>query len=93
VLLKIPTHTLAQGLQLLCFSHWRIFTIKHDVGIARTLKTQEITFMYMKQPFEKRQQKEIYVIIYNKNKPLNMPFATKQNKKLKPKGVWKHYDT
>jgi len=22
-----------------------------------------------------------------------MPFATKQNKKLKSKGVWKHYDT
>jgi len=28
----------------MCFSHWRIFTIKQDVGIARTLKTQEATF-------------------------------------------------
>jgi len=57
----------------------RIFTIKQDVGIARTLRTQEITFMYKKQSFGKRQQK-IYVIIYNKNKLLFMPFATKQNK-------------
>jgi len=36
-----------------------IFTIKQDVGIARTLKTQEITFMYKKQPFGKRQQKNL----------------------------------
>jgi len=70
----------------------RIFTIKHDVGIARTLKTQEITFMYKKQPFGKRQQK-FYVIFFNKNKLIYMPFATKQNKKLKFKGVWKHYET
>jgi len=62
------------------------------VGITRTLKTQEVTFMYKKQPFGKRQLK-FYVIIFNKNKTLNMPFATKQNKKLKSKGVWKHYDT
>jgi len=57
------------------------------VGIAKTLKTQEITFMYKKQPFGKRQQKKNYVIIYNKNKLLCVPFATKQNKKLKFKGV------
>jgi len=56
----------------------RIFTIKHDVGIARTLKTQEIIFMHKKQPFGKRKQK-IYVIIYNKNKLPFMPFAIKQN--------------
>ena len=62
------------------------------MDIARTLKTQEITFVYKKLPFGKRQQK-IYGIIFNKNKLLNMPFATKQNKKLKFKGVWKHYDT
>jgi len=62
------------------------------MGIARTLKTQEIIFMYEKQPIWKRQQK-ICVIIYHKNKLLNMSFATKQNKKLKSKGVWKHYDT
>jgi len=70
----------------------RIFTIKYDVGISRTLKTQEITFMYKNQPIRKR-QKKIYVIIYNKNKLLFMPFTTKQNIKLKFKGVWKHYDT
>jgi len=48
--------------------------------------------MYKKQPFGKKQQK-IYVIIFNKNKPLNMAFTTKQYKKLKSTGVWKHYDT
>jgi len=57
VLLKIPIHTLAQGMQLLCFSHWRIFKIKQDVSIAGTLKTQEIIFMYEKQPIQRRQQK------------------------------------
>jgi len=29
------------------------------VGIVRTIKTQEITFMYKKQPSEKRQQKNL----------------------------------
>jgi len=37
-----------------------------------------------------RDNKKIHVIIYNKNKPLFMPFATKE---LKFKEVWKHYDT
>jgi len=45
VFLKIPTYTLTQRLQLVLFS-LRSFTIKQDVGIARTLKTQEATFMY-----------------------------------------------
>jgi len=48
--------------------------------------------MYKKQPFRKRLKKE-EVIIHNKNKLLYMAFATKQNKKLKFKGVWKHYNT
>ena len=59
----LPTHLL-KDCNFVLFSK-RIFTIKHDVGIARTLKTQEITFMYKKQPIGKRQQK-LYVIIYNK---------------------------
>jgi hypothetical protein len=63
--LKIPTHTLTQRLQLSAFLIGEFFTIKHDVGIARTLKTQEITLMYKKRPFKKRQQK-IYAIISNK---------------------------
>jgi len=84
----LPTHLL-KDCNLVLFSK-RIFTIKHDVGIARTLKTQEITFMYKKQPFWKRLNKKNYVIIHNKNKLLYMSFVTKQNKKLKFKGVWKH---
>lgn len=55
------------------------------MGISRTLKTQEITFMHKKQPFWKKQQK-IYVMIYNKNKSLIMPFATKHNKRIKVQG-------
>ena len=45
--------------------------------------------MYKKQPFRKRQKKNYY----NRNKLLFMPFAIKQNRKLKFKGVWEHYDT
>jgi len=45
----LPTHLLKDYNFVL--SSKRIFTIKYDVGIARTLKTQEITFMYKKQPF------------------------------------------
>jgi len=65
----------------------RIFTIKQDVGIARTLKTEEITFMYKETAIQKRLNKKNYVIFHNKNKLLYMPFATKQNIKLKFKGV------
>jgi len=48
VLLKIPTYTITQRLQLVLFSKKRIFTLKYDVGITRTLKTQEIFLMYKK---------------------------------------------
>jgi len=44
--LKIHIHTLTQRLQLCAFLIGGFFTIKQDVGIARTLKTQETTFMY-----------------------------------------------
>jgi len=64
----------------------RIFTIKQDVDTTRTLKTQEITFMYKETFIRKRLNKKIYVIFYNKNKLLFMPFATKQNKKIKIQG-------
>jgi len=87
----LPTHLL-KDCNYVLFSK-RIFSIKLDVGITRTLKRQEITFMYKKQPFRKRLNKKIYVINHNKNKLLYMPFTTKQNKKLKFKGVWKQYDT
>jgi len=46
------------------------------VGITRTLKTQEITFMYKKQPIEGALTK-IYAITYNKNKLLNHAFRNK----------------
>jgi hypothetical protein len=59
VLLKIPIHTFTQGLQLSAFLIGEFFTIKQDVGIARTQETQEITFMYKKQPFYERQQKNL----------------------------------
>jgi len=49
--LKIPIYTLTQGMQLVLFSLENYFTIKQDVEISRTLKTQEFTFMYKKQPF------------------------------------------
>jgi len=52
------------------------------VGIPRTLKTQEITFMYKKQPFGKREQK-FYVIIFNKNKLLYMPSTKFWYEKIK----------
>ena len=55
------------------------------MGIARTLKTREITFMYKKQHFG-RDNKKVYVIIYNKNKLLYMSFATKHNKRIKDQG-------
>jgi len=45
VLLKISTHTFTQGLQLCDFLIGN-FHSKQDIGIASTLKTQEITFMY-----------------------------------------------
>jgi hypothetical protein len=52
VLLKIPPHTLAQRLQPGAFLIGEFFTIKHDVGIARTVKNtrnyfhaQETTFL------------------------------------------------
>jgi len=45
LLLKILTHTITQGLQLCAFLKEN-FHLKQDVGIARTLKTQEITFVY-----------------------------------------------
>jgi len=62
------------------------------VGIARTLKTQEITFMYKKQPFKRRQQK-IYAIISNKNKLLNHAFRNKTKQKNKVQGSLEHYDS
>jgi len=87
VLLKIPPYTLTQRLQYVLFSN-RIFTIKQDVGIARTLKTQEITFMYKettlldetltKNLCHNSQQKQAALHAY--------PNKTKQ--KLKFKGVW-----
>ena len=81
MLLKIPTHTLTQRLQLSAFLIREFFfTLKQGVGIARTLKTQEITFMYKKQPFKKRQQK-FYAIISNKNKLLNHAFRHKNKTK------------
>ena len=46
------------------------------MGIARTLKTQEFNFMYKKQPFLEKKTK-IYVIIYNKTKPLNHALRNK----------------
>ena len=85
MLFKIPTHTLTQGLQLCDFLIGEFFTIKQDVGIARILKTQEINFVYKKQPIWKRQQ-NFYVIIHNKNKLFSMPFATKHNKRIKVQG-------
>jgi len=42
--------------------------------------------MYKKQPFQKRLNKKIYVIIHNKNKLLYMPFATKKKQKIKIQG-------
>jgi len=45
----IPTYLL-KDCNFVLFSK-RIFTIKHDVGIARTLKTQEIIFMYKNNHF------------------------------------------
>ena len=86
MLLKIPTHTLTQRLQLSAFLIGEFFTIKQDVGIARTQETQEITFMYKKQPFKKRQQKKIYVMIFNKNKLLNHAFRNKIKQKNKVQG-------
>jgi len=47
--------------------------------------------MYKKQPIRKRQEK-IYVIIYNKNKLLFMPFATKQKIKIQGNlGTLRHF--
>jgi len=45
VLLKIPTYTINQRLQLCAFLKEN-FHSKQDVGITRTLKTQEIPFVY-----------------------------------------------
>ena len=50
VLLKIPIHTVAQGMELVHFLIGKLFTIEHDVGLLRKLKIQEFTFMYMKLP-------------------------------------------
>jgi len=86
VLLKIPTYTITQGLQLCAFLKEN-FHSKHDVGIARTLKTQEITFMYKRNSHMEETLQKFMSIIHNKNKLLYMPFALKQNKKLKFKGV------
>jgi len=47
------------------------------VGIVRTLKTQEITFMYKKQPIDGDFNKKNYAIIHNKNKLLNHVFRNK----------------
>jgi len=44
--------------------------LKYDVGIARTLKTQEIIFMYKKISHFGRDLTRIYVMIHNKNKLL-----------------------
>ena len=74
MVLKIPIHTLAQGMQLLCFSHWRIFTIKQDVGITRTLKTP---YFHVRETTNLEETTKIYVKIYNKNKPLNHAFCNK----------------
>jgi len=49
VLLKIPIHTIAQGMQLVLFFIRELFTIKQGVGISRKHKTQELTFVYKKQ--------------------------------------------
>jgi len=47
------------------------------VHTARTLKTQEITFMHKKQPIEGDFNKKIYAILHNKNKLLNHAFRNK----------------
>jgi len=73
----LPTHLLKD-------CKFALFSIKHDVGIEEHSKHNKSLSCTKNNHF---------VIIYNKNKLLYMPFATKQNKKLKFKGVWKHYDT
>ena len=58
MLLKIPTYTLTQRLQLCAFVKEN-FHNKTDVGIARKLKTQEIIFMYKNNHFERNIKKTI----------------------------------
>jgi hypothetical protein len=78
VLLKIPTYTHCAFLK-------ENFQIKTDVGITRTLKTQEIIFMYKNNHFG-RNLKNLCHITQQKQDAY-MSFATKQNEKLKFKGV------
>ena len=75
MLLKIPIYTLTQGMQLVLFSLENYFTIKQDVGISRILKNTRIYFRVQETTIEKTTK--IYVIIYNKNKPLNHAFHNK----------------
>jgi len=46
VLLKTPTYTITQKLQLCAFLKEN-FHIETDAGIARTIKTQDLAFMYI----------------------------------------------
>jgi len=92
MLLKIPTYTLTQSLQHCAFLKEN-FHIKTDVGIARTLKTQEVIFMHISSLniHFGRNLFFLYHSKHNKNKLLTC--LSQQNKTKKIKGSSKHYDT
>ena len=69
----------------------RIFTIKHDVGIARTLKTQEIIFMYKNSHFGR--YLKTFMSYYTIKISCLHAFRNKTKQKIKIQGSSKHYDT
>jgi hypothetical protein len=87
VLLKIPTYTLTQRLQHCAFLKENFHT-EIWCGYNKNTQNTRNHFHVQKQPFWKKLKKN-YVTLQNTNKTsfLYMSFATKQNKKLKFKGV------
>jgi hypothetical protein len=61
VLLKIPTHTLTQRLQLCAFLKKRIFTLKHDMSLVKLKKGKGV---YMHKVIIELSLKFIFIFIF-----------------------------